>query len=68
MFNRILEFQMRCSVDWNFANHHNARCGRLEIAPTKNKHNLCLIGFWNFRCAALLIGISQIIITQDAGD
>ena len=66
MFNRISKFQIRCSVDGNFANH-NARCGRLEIAPTKNKHNLCLIGFRNFRYAALLMGISQ-IITQDAGD
>lgn len=34
MFNRISKFQIRCSVDGNFANH-NARCGRLEIAPTK---------------------------------
>ena len=50
MFNRISEFQIRCSVDGNFANY-----------------NLCLIGFQNFRYAALLMGISQ-IITQDAGD
>ena len=64
MFNRISEFQIHRSVDGNFANH-NARCGRLEIAPTNKKHNLCLIGFRNFRYAALLMGISQ-IITQDA--
>ena len=66
MFNRISKFQIRCSVDGNFANY-NARCGRLEIAPTKNKHNLCLIGFRNFRYTALVMGISQIIM-QDAGD
>ena len=35
MFNRISKFQIHRSVDENFANHHNARCGRLEIAPTK---------------------------------
>ena len=81
MFNRISKFQIRCSVDGNFANY-NARCGRLEIAPTnnkygisqiitqdptKNKPNLCLIGFRNFRYAALLMVISR-IIAQDAGD